>query len=77
MKLVGADSGHYEHEEFVDEVLLAPSERVVIDVLLGDRASSPSSTTRPTVPIDSPGSPSRTSGRTRVSRPVRSPSDEP
>jgi FtsP/CotA-like multicopper oxidase with cupredoxin domain len=33
MKLVGADSGHYEHEEFVDEVLIAPSERVVIDVL--------------------------------------------
>jgi FtsP/CotA-like multicopper oxidase with cupredoxin domain len=32
MKLVGADSGHYEHEEFVEEVLLAPSERVVVDV---------------------------------------------
>ncbi|HKB20536.1 MAG TPA: multicopper oxidase domain-containing protein, partial [Gaiellaceae bacterium] len=27
MKLVGADSGHYEHEDVVDEVLLAPSER--------------------------------------------------
>jgi FtsP/CotA-like multicopper oxidase with cupredoxin domain len=34
MKLVGADSGHYEHEEFVGEVLLAPSERVVVDVHL-------------------------------------------
>jgi FtsP/CotA-like multicopper oxidase with cupredoxin domain len=33
MKLVGADSGHYEHEAFVDEVLLAPSERAVVDVL--------------------------------------------
>ena len=33
MKLVGADSGHYEQDEFVEEVLLAPSERVVIDVL--------------------------------------------
>ena len=33
MKLVGGDSGRYEHEEFVDEVLLAPSERVVVDVL--------------------------------------------
>jgi FtsP/CotA-like multicopper oxidase with cupredoxin domain len=33
MKLVGSDSGHYEREEFVDEVLLAPSERVVVDVL--------------------------------------------
>jgi FtsP/CotA-like multicopper oxidase with cupredoxin domain len=36
MKLVGADAGHYEHEELVDEVLLAPSERVVVDVLLGE-----------------------------------------
>jgi len=33
MKLVGGDSGHVEHEEFVDDVALAPSERVVIDVL--------------------------------------------
>ena len=32
MKLVGADSGHYEHEELVEEVLIAPSERVVVDV---------------------------------------------
>jgi FtsP/CotA-like multicopper oxidase with cupredoxin domain len=35
-KLVGGDSGHYEHEEFVEEVLLAPSERVVVDVLFGE-----------------------------------------
>jgi FtsP/CotA-like multicopper oxidase with cupredoxin domain len=35
MKLVGGDSGRYEREEFVDEVLLAPSERAVVDVLLG------------------------------------------
>jgi FtsP/CotA-like multicopper oxidase with cupredoxin domain len=33
MKLVGGDSGHVEHEELVDDVLLAPSERVVVDVL--------------------------------------------
>jgi FtsP/CotA-like multicopper oxidase with cupredoxin domain len=33
MKLVGGDSGHFEHEDFVDDVVLAPSERVVIDVL--------------------------------------------
>src|SRR5215475_1891775 len=33
MKLVGADAGHYEREELVDEVLLAPLERVVVDVL--------------------------------------------
>jgi FtsP/CotA-like multicopper oxidase with cupredoxin domain len=32
IKLVGGDSGHVEHEEFVDDVVLAPSERVVIDV---------------------------------------------
>ena len=36
MKLVGGDSGHYEHEEVVEEVLLAPSERVVVDVLFAD-----------------------------------------
>ena len=33
MKLVGGDSGRYEHEEFVDEVMLAPSERAIVDVL--------------------------------------------
>ncbi|MFL5939597.1 MAG: multicopper oxidase domain-containing protein [Gaiellaceae bacterium] len=36
LKLIGADAGHYEREEFVDEVLLAPSERVVVDALLGE-----------------------------------------
>jgi FtsP/CotA-like multicopper oxidase with cupredoxin domain len=33
MKLVGGDSGHVEHEELVEEVIVAPSERVVVDVL--------------------------------------------
>ena len=33
MKLVGGDSGRYEHETVVDEVLLAPSERAIVDVL--------------------------------------------
>ena len=33
MKLVGGDSGRVENEEFVSEVLLAPSERAVVDVL--------------------------------------------
>jgi len=33
MRLVGGDSGRYERAEFVDEVLLAPSERAVVDVL--------------------------------------------
>jgi FtsP/CotA-like multicopper oxidase with cupredoxin domain len=37
MKLVGGDSGHVEHEQFVDDVILAPSERVIVDVLF-DRA---------------------------------------
>jgi FtsP/CotA-like multicopper oxidase with cupredoxin domain len=37
MKLVGGDSGHVEHEQFVDDVILAPSERVVVDVRF-DRA---------------------------------------
>ena len=32
MKLIGGDSGRYEHETFVDEVLLAPSERAIVDV---------------------------------------------
>jgi len=32
MKLVGGDSGHVEREQFVDDVVLAPSERVVVDV---------------------------------------------
>ena len=33
MKLVGGDNGRYERETFIDEVLIAPSERVVVDVL--------------------------------------------
>lgn len=33
MKLVGGDSGRVEHEQFVDDVVLAPSERVILDVL--------------------------------------------
>ncbi|MGE5746939.1 MAG: multicopper oxidase domain-containing protein [Solirubrobacterales bacterium] len=37
IKLVGGDSGHVEHEEFVEDVVLAPSERIVVDVLF-DRA---------------------------------------
>ncbi|WP_157987818.1 multicopper oxidase family protein [Jiangella endophytica] len=33
LKRVGGDSGRVEHDEFVDEVLIAPSERAVVDVL--------------------------------------------
>jgi FtsP/CotA-like multicopper oxidase with cupredoxin domain len=35
MKLVGGDSGRAEHEELISEVILAPSERTVVDVLFG------------------------------------------
>jgi FtsP/CotA-like multicopper oxidase with cupredoxin domain len=34
MKLVGGDSGRVEHQEFIDSVVLAPSERAVVDVLV-------------------------------------------
>jgi FtsP/CotA-like multicopper oxidase with cupredoxin domain len=34
MKLVGGDSGRVEREEFIGQVLLAPSERAVVDVLV-------------------------------------------
>jgi FtsP/CotA-like multicopper oxidase with cupredoxin domain len=34
MKLVGGDGGRVEHEELTDHVLLAPSERAVVDVLI-------------------------------------------
>jgi FtsP/CotA-like multicopper oxidase with cupredoxin domain len=33
MKVVGGDSGRCEHEQLVDSVVLAPSERAVVDVL--------------------------------------------
>ncbi|WP_148575377.1 multicopper oxidase family protein [Nocardioides caldifontis] len=36
MKLVGGDSGRVEQEELVDDVVLGPSERAVVDVLFAD-----------------------------------------
>jgi FtsP/CotA-like multicopper oxidase with cupredoxin domain len=33
MKLVGGDSGRVEHETFVENVVIAPSERAIVDVL--------------------------------------------
>jgi FtsP/CotA-like multicopper oxidase with cupredoxin domain len=36
MKLVGGDSGRCEQEQFVESVVLAPSERVVVDVLFAE-----------------------------------------
>jgi FtsP/CotA-like multicopper oxidase with cupredoxin domain len=35
MKLIGGDSGRVEHEQFVSEVIVAPSERAVVDVMFG------------------------------------------
>jgi len=34
IRLVGGDSGRVEYEEFVEQVVLAPSERAVVDVLV-------------------------------------------
>ncbi|HEU4945924.1 MAG TPA: multicopper oxidase family protein [Kribbella sp.] len=39
LKLVGGDSGRYEREEIVDSIMLAPSERAVVDVLF-DRSGT-------------------------------------
>jgi FtsP/CotA-like multicopper oxidase with cupredoxin domain len=36
MKLVGGDSGRCEREEFIEDVVLAPSERTVVDVLFDE-----------------------------------------
>jgi len=36
MKLVGGDSGHYEREQFVESVVISPSERAVVDVLFSN-----------------------------------------
>ena len=33
MKLVGSDGGRYEREQWVDDVVIAPSERAIVDVL--------------------------------------------
>ena len=34
LKLVGGDAGRYEHERWVDDVVVAPSERTIVDGLL-------------------------------------------
>ena len=65
MKLVGGDSGRVEREEFVDDVLLAPSERAVVDVLFDERGGRRWSTARP-------GRPTRSRvDRRRTTRPSR------
>jgi FtsP/CotA-like multicopper oxidase with cupredoxin domain len=41
MKLVGSDNGRVEHEEFIEEVLISPSERVILDVLFEQAGQFP------------------------------------
>jgi FtsP/CotA-like multicopper oxidase with cupredoxin domain len=40
LKLVGGDSGRVEHQELVESVVLAPSERAVVDVLVDSPGES-------------------------------------
>ena len=65
-KLVGGDSGRYERETFTDEVLLAPSERAVVDVLFDRPGRCGWSTAPPTTPTTR-----RVLGRRRRSRRCR------
>ena len=41
MKLVGGDSGRVEREELVESVVIAPSERVIVDVLFAEPGPTP------------------------------------
>jgi len=41
MKLVGGDGGRIERERFVDDVVIAPSERAVVEVLFADAGELP------------------------------------
>lgn len=41
MKLVGGDGGRVEHEQMIDEVLIAPSERAIVDVLFWEAGKFP------------------------------------
>src|SRR6266480_1302938 len=52
-KLVGGDSGRYERETFIEEVLLAPSERAVVDVLFDTPDRCGWSTAPPITPTTS------------------------
>jgi FtsP/CotA-like multicopper oxidase with cupredoxin domain len=57
MKLVGGDSGRCEREEFIEHVVLAPSQRTVVDVLLDDPGQLTLEHHTPEQPIRSPRSP--------------------
>jgi FtsP/CotA-like multicopper oxidase with cupredoxin domain len=41
MKVVGGDSGRYEYEQFAEEVVISPSERVIVDVLFDGSGDVP------------------------------------
>ena len=81
MKLVGGDSGRYERETFVDDVLLSPSERAVVDVLFSDPGEARLEHRTPTASTtwDASWSPEhtqkgrvgRSTGSVRMLRPVR------
>ena len=73
MKLVGGDSGRVEREEFVEDVVLAPSERVVVDVLFDEPGQLTLEHRTPSGPTRSPRSPSPTSRPSRPGRAVRGP----
>jgi FtsP/CotA-like multicopper oxidase with cupredoxin domain len=69
MKLVGSDSGRYEHETFVEEVLLAPSERAIVDVRFNNAGPVPLEHRTPgrtytlgTVHVDTSAAPSVAAG---------------
>ena len=66
MKLVGGDSGRVEHEEFVSEVVLAPSERAVVDVLFDQPGQLDAGAPHP-----GPDLPARRDHRDRRPRPRR------
>ena len=78
MKLIGADAGHYEREELVDEVLLAASERVVVDVLFRGRrrTRAPAQNARAHVPARVDQRRRRTAGAVARGG-VRAPAHEP
>jgi FtsP/CotA-like multicopper oxidase with cupredoxin domain len=68
MKLIGGDSGRMERAEFVGDVVLAPSERAVVDVLF-DRAGD--------FALESTARPSGPTGWRRSRSPARRPSRRP
>lgn len=71
MKLIGGDSGRYEHETFITEVLLAPSERAIVDVVFGSVGTYPlEHRTTPTSWVPS------TSAKGASNRPSSTPSND-